>query len=532
MNFFVIMLSILLTVLYFESKVVTITWLRGILFMVAAISVYGVSVYKKNKKFSDILREVENITDGNYTLSLDKGNNKGKLRDIDLALNNLKVSLRKGSFEAQAASSQVMAVSEQLAITMRDNTEFADTLAEQARVMAELNINSLDEINIASTQIESMKSMMGNIEGFSSEVESTEKKSKEIINESFVKIVEIVDSVGAIEKATNTTVNCIKELSLTVGEISSILNTVNAIASQTELLSLNASIESARAGEYGKGFGVVADEIRKLSENSRGAVSRISELISEIILQMSNLKEAINPNEICVKKSVDCSRNIEVSLNRIKETYDNVQGMINKIMDTSIEEGKLITDICGKISNVKEAFSETSASVECVYSSVKKQNEGIKEIDVMGKSLKSASESLTLIGNKDDIGKYSEEYINSAQEVIKLIKTEILILDDFSDMNEGCHKRVLDDFRRTHTNIEAIWTNDIRGRFIYSNPAAGIVNANVRDWFKEAVSDKEYISNVYISAITKTPCVTVSISIEDSKGCSIGVIGADIGINM
>jgi methyl-accepting chemotaxis protein len=79
--------------------------------------------------------------------------------------------------------------------------------------------------------------------------------------------------------------------------------------------------------------------------------------------------------------------------------------------------------------------------------------------------------------------------------------------------------------------IEAIWTNDNKGNFIYSNPPAGIANATVRDWFNESMKGTTYVSNIYISAISKSPCMTISLPIYNTSRQVIGVIGADIGIH-
>ena len=79
-----------------------------------------------------------------------------------------------------------------------------------------------------------------------------------------------------------------------------------------------------------------------------------------------------------------------------------------------------------------------------------------------------------------------------------------------------------------HDFIEAAWSNDEKGRFIVSIPPAGIANANVRDWFRESMAGKKYVSGVYISAITKSPCITVSKPIVSASGAVIGVIGFDI----
>jgi hypothetical protein len=66
----------------------------------------------------------------------------------------------------------------------------------------------------------------------------------------------------------------------------------------------------------------------------------------------------------------------------------------------------------------------------------------------------------------------------------------------------------------------------------YSNPPAGIVNGKVREWFQESINGVEYISPVYISAITKNPCITVSLPIIDKEDKIVGVIGTDIKISL
>ena len=90
------------------------------------------------------------------------------------------------------------------------------------------------------------------------------------------------------------------------------------------------------------------------------------------------------------------------------------------------------------------------------------------------------------------------------------------------------HRNVLSGLLASHDFIEAAWTNDMKGRFICSIPEAGIANALIRDWFKRSAAGEEYISRVYISAITRKPCVTYSIPIRDSQGKIVGVFGVDL----
>ena len=529
MDFITFILGFVFTVLYFETKVISLLWLRIIIYFVVIFSTYFVFRIRKDKKLKSVYEKIKTMTAGDYSASTVQKKYSGEVKKIDFQLEQLKKSLLKSGFEAQTASTQIMSVAEQLTLTLKDSSEFSNTLGEQAGEMSDLNNDSFTEIKSVSGKITSIKAMKEEIEAFSVEVEGSGKRSENIIKESFTKIVEIVEAVKEIDVATGTTIKHIKELGETTKEISVILDSVNNIANQTQLLALNASIESARAGEFGKGFGVVADEIRKLAENSTDAVSRIAALVNEIKVQMANVEEAIKPNQQCIRKSVDCSKNIETSLNSINEAYSDVQTVIKKIINTSKEEGNLISNIYENISKVEETFEEASSSVEAVYDSIKKQNESMKEIEEMGQALKAASNTLEALGSKETTNGYDEALMKkNSTYILGLINKEILADEEFVLLQSSYHKKLLDEFMNKYNSIEAIWTNDSKGKFIYSNPKAGIINANVREWFKESIVGKEYVSKLYISAITKNPCVTVSMAIRDKQGNIIGVIGVDL----
>ncbi|MDH4616216.1 PDC sensor domain-containing protein [Brevibacillus sp. AY1] len=80
--------------------------------------------------------------------------------------------------------------------------------------------------------------------------------------------------------------------------------------------------------------------------------------------------------------------------------------------------------------------------------------------------------------------------------------------------------------------LEAVWLNQTNGDFLHSLPPAGIINAKRRPWFAGALQDEFYISAPYVSAITKRPCVTISILLKDSDGTPQGILGTDIRCHM
>ncbi|WP_094607783.1 hypothetical protein SPSIL_008460 [Sporomusa silvacetica DSM 10669] len=90
------------------------------------------------------------------------------------------------------------------------------------------------------------------------------------------------------------------------------------------------------------------------------------------------------------------------------------------------------------------------------------------------------------------------------------------------------HNAIVNDLLLRQPELEAAWTNLPNGQFVVSLPPAGIANAQTREWFKQAMQGQFYVSEVYVSAISHQPCLTVSLPILDGTGNVIGVLGADL----
>ena len=131
--------------------------------------------------------------------------------------------------------------------------------------------------------------------------------------------------MNEIDKALSESRLIISEMSDLYKEISEFVQTISQIAVQTNLLSLNASIEASRAGEHGKGFAVVADEVRKLAERSSNATKEISNLINGIQTTVTESVKAMNEGYQEVEKGVLSANNAGRALSQIIEAAQNVQ---------------------------------------------------------------------------------------------------------------------------------------------------------------------------------------------------------------
>jgi hypothetical protein len=97
-----------------------------------------------------------------------------------------------------------------------------------------------------------------------------------------------------------------------------------------------------------------------------------------------------------------------------------------------------------------------------------------------------------------------------------------------SGMVPAQHREILRQLINDQPELEAVWTNRLDGSIVHSVPPAGLANARVRQWWQQAAAGNEYVSNVYISAITQKPCLTLSLPVRDPSGKIVGVLGADV----
>jgi methyl-accepting chemotaxis protein len=269
------------------------------------------------------------------------GDMASELDKMAKKLKGIMAELKSTADNVASASNQLSASSEQMS---RGTTEQSGRASQIATSSSEMSQTVVDIAKNASS-----------IEASATKTTEVAQDGEKIVDRSVEEVKAIADTV----RESAQLMGSLGERSKQIGEIVSV---INDIADQTNLLALNAAIEAARAGEQGRGFAVVADEVRKLAERTAKATSEIGEMIKAIQDEVSRAVHSMEEGTKRVEIGVDFSVQAGDALRNIVKSVDELHSMVQQIASATEEMSTVSEQISGDIETIASVSKETSAS--------------------------------------------------------------------------------------------------------------------------------------------------------------------------
>jgi methyl-accepting chemotaxis protein len=295
------------------------------------------------------------------------------LNEILATLTNV-IGVVSKSAEGLASTSQEMsaAIEETTAAT----TQVADTVNEIARGSQEQSARSEDVSRTMNDMTIGVQDIASNAQLAAEAANASRDFITEVGNQSRDMLVQM----DAIQHATNDSANVIRELEGKSNQIGEIVQLITSIADQTNLLALNAAIEAARAGEHGRGFAVVADEVRKLAENSGTAASQISGLIAEIQDGTHAAVDSMEAGTRTVTQGVSELTGTVEAVQKIVEESNRVAQMAENIAAAAEQQSASIEEVTATVDEVASISQQAAAGTEETSAAVEQQNASMHEL--------------------------------------------------------------------------------------------------------------------------------------------------------
>jgi methyl-accepting chemotaxis protein len=242
-------------------------------------------------------------------------------------------------------------------------------------------------------------------------------------------VEETIQSMQKIQVKVNFTGQKVQEMGQRSEQIGTIVQTVENIASQTNLLALNAAIEAARAGEHGKGFAVVADEVRKLAEKSAGATKEISGLVKSIQSTVSEAVQAMKESTNEVKNGVELANQSGEALGTILESAIDGQKSGETISAAAARMGTMASELVNAIDMVSAVVKENTASAEEMAAGSIEVNKAIDNIASVSEENSASTEEVS--ASAEEMSAQVEEVTASAQSLAEMAQTMQELVSQF-----------------------------------------------------------------------------------------------------
>ncbi|MFJ7736527.1 methyl-accepting chemotaxis protein [Lysinibacillus sp. NPDC097287] len=377
------------------QKSAIITVIIGILATVVCTFLSILMTMKIAKPLTVMASSVQRISQGDLTIDDIKVKSKDELGTLANAFNEMKQSIRSLIRDSSETANDLSAIAEELTASTSHVAASSNTVARNVETIAAGTRVSSTVANEATQAMAETSEGIQQIADATNTVLAKAQQTKDTADEGQLTIEHAKQQMNVIYDSSKQTTALISRLSHQSVEIQSITKVITDITEQTNLLALNAAIEAARAGEHGKGFAVVADEVRKLAVQSKDSANLIVQLTTDILQETKNVEASVTQGLTTVEEGVNIIAQAGTSFTNIVEAIEDMTEQISTVTAITQEMTAASEEITASIHEVDGHVRVTAEGTEEIAQKVVEQVASIQEINNISENLSEKAVELT-----------------------------------------------------------------------------------------------------------------------------------------
>lgn len=347
-----------------------------------------------SRYLTNVVQTTTEIANGNLSVAEMTYRGNDEIGKLTSAVNTLRNSMRNVLQKVSDAAGSVASSSEILTLSAREVKAGSDQMVV---TMEELASGAETQANSASDLAEKMNEFVDSVQISQQEGQDVANNSEDVLTiteEGASLMRDSVKQMGVIDTIVSEAVEKVRGLDEQSSEISQLVEVVKDIADQTNLLALNAAIEAARAGEHGRGFAVVADEVRQLAEEVTSSVAKITNIVDNIQAETSEVVDSLNTGYSEVKEGIsqieqtgESFKTIDHSVSTMVENILNIANRLKDIANNSQQMNNLIEDIAAVSEQAAAGVQQSSASTQQTSSAMDEITNNAEELAKLAQQL-------------------------------------------------------------------------------------------------------------------------------------------------